>query len=95
MGDDADLKCDKRQELEAALAEWAEFEDRSAWHQSKRGNPWRRWGDSIITIFRRRGKYAWCISGDDEEPEYSHEEYETLCDAISGVGHAIGVGMLL
>jgi hypothetical protein len=33
------------------------------WMRSRKGNLWRRFWEFTLTVFPRRGRWAWCIAG--------------------------------
>lgn len=95
-------KIDKRPHRDpvivARLAAWAEFEEPTAWRRSKiKGNLWRRWSGETLTIFKRPGKrfFSWCIAAadDDDDKQWSSDEFETEADAMSALGYEVGIGL--
>lgn len=77
--------------IEAALAEWDAYEDRSAWRRSSKGNLWRKWKDVTASVFYRNRRYHWSIAGEDDV-EYSQATYGDEEEAMTALGEAIGVG---
>lgn len=77
--------------MQQAAAELRDFLDGFA--RSRKGNLWRHWGDLTLTIFSRRGSYAYCIAG-RELPDYSDEEFDTEEDALKTLAFDLGVGQL-
>lgn len=79
--------------IEAALAEWARFEEPAAWRVSKRGNLWREWDGVTLTIFRHGCRYRWSIADEEYGPRFSDQDYTTEEAAMVALGEAIGVGL--
>ena len=81
-----------RKEVEAALAQLAEFENLTAWRRSARGNLWRKWNDMTVTIFYRGRRYHWSIAaGQDVEVSYSPGSYGDEEEAMSALSEALGL----
>lgn len=69
---------------------WVEdFENLANWKRSSKGNLFRHWGGSDLTVFKRGdGLFSWCMSGG-----FSDDVFETEAEAISNLAHAVGAGM--
>jgi hypothetical protein len=81
-------------EMRLLLALQDDFEDRTKWRRSAKGNLWREWEDKVVTIFYRvprygnPGGYSWSIS-DDDDVLYSDSAYETVEDAMCDLWDAV------
>lgn len=78
-------------QVDAALAEWAEFENRANWHKTAKGNLSRQWDGATVTIFKKRSRYAWSSNYEDEV-RYSHNTFETEAEALQSLGSELDVG---
>jgi hypothetical protein len=79
-------------EVEAALAEWAQFENRTNWHSTHKGNLTRQWDGSTLTVFMKRNRrFAWSSNYEDEV-RYSANTFETVEEAIESLGWELCVG---
>lgn len=78
-------------ELDAALAEWATYEDPTAWHRSGRGNLTRTWEDSRVTVFRRGNGHHWCLSHPKDGTRFSRDSFPSEKAAQRAAGTAVGV----
>lgn len=63
---------------------FSDFE--SGFHRSRRGNLWREFEGSNVTVFKSKyGAFAWCISSGDDDVEFSPENFATEREAIDSV----------
>jgi hypothetical protein len=83
---DDDLEADTLEAVTAAVEEFA-----AEFKRSSRGNLWRRWQGLALTVFRRRNRYAWCMSGIDTK-RFSSHSFESEDDAILGLASELFVG---
>ncbi|MHC4400188.1 MAG: hypothetical protein ACYTG0_10955 [Planctomycetota bacterium] len=71
-------------EMEAFLLE-------EAWKLSSKGNLWRDWNDSRVSVFKRAdGQFAFSIAAKDGV-EFSPGGFETADAAIMALGEALGI----
>ena len=80
-----------KQEVNATLKRWREFESLKHWRRTERGNLTRRYDGRRVTVFQQKDElYGWCISSTVDEVECS-EGYDSEEDAMTGLGEALGV----
>jgi hypothetical protein len=78
-------------QVDAALAEWAEFENLDRWNKAHNGNLVRSWEGATVTIFKKRGRYAWSSNLNDEV-SYSPSTFETEDEALQSLGAVLDIG---
>ena len=60
------------------------------WSRNCRGNLTRRWGEELLTVYCRRGRFGWCRSSDDDGPQFSERMFDTEQGALDDVWESIG-----
>jgi hypothetical protein len=75
---------------EPVISEGDLFRDASGWSRSRKGNLWRKWDGMTVSIFPRRGGFAWSITEDDS-PQYSPSQHETEEDALDDLAGVLGM----
>jgi hypothetical protein len=67
---------------------WDEF--RAGFRPSRAGNLWQKWDDLVVTVFRRAGRFHWCIDDCTDRPRFSRGAgWRTRGDAMRDLWEAL------
>jgi hypothetical protein len=55
----------------------------SGFRRNRKGNLWRLFEGRTLTVFRRRGGFACCVSSEEEGTDFSPETFDTEEEALA------------
>jgi hypothetical protein len=59
----------------------------AGFRRSRRGNIWRKYDESTVTVFKRDDeRFGWCISRSEDDVEFSPDDYASEEEAVDSVG---------